>query len=72
MEIAIIGGGAAGFFGAISCATHFPDASITLYEKSTKLLSKVRVSAGQTHLKNPQYFFPEFCSKSGHIPSLSF
>ena len=27
---------------------------------------------GQTHLKNSEYFFSKFCSKGGHIPSLSF
>ena len=46
MEIAIIGGGAAGFFAAISAKQHHPDASVTLYEKSGKLLSKVKVSGG--------------------------
>lgn len=46
MQIAIIGAGAAGFFAALSCATHYPNALITLYEKSNKLLGKVKVSGG--------------------------
>ncbi len=46
MEIAIIGGGAAGFFAAIACAENFPEHRVTIYEKSNKLLSKVRVSGG--------------------------
>ncbi len=46
MKIAIIGGGAAGFFGALSCAKHFPEHEIVLFEKNTKLLSKVKVSGG--------------------------
>lgn len=46
MDIAIIGGGAAGFFSAISCKAHHPHARVTLYEKSGKLLSKVKVSGG--------------------------
>lgn len=46
MRIAIIGGGAAGFFSAISAKTHFPQAQVTIYEKSAKLLSKVKVSGG--------------------------
>jgi predicted Rossmann fold flavoprotein len=46
MEIAVIGGGAAGFFAAISCKTHHPDSKITIYEKSDKLLAKVKVSGG--------------------------
>lgn len=45
-KIAIIGGGAAGFFAAIICAAHHPESSVTIYEKSNKLLSKVRVSGG--------------------------
>jgi predicted Rossmann fold flavoprotein len=46
MNIAIIGGGAAGFFAAIAAATNYPKASVTIFEKSQKLLSKVKVSGG--------------------------
>lgn len=46
MDIAVIGGGAAGFFAAISCKAHHPHAQVMLYEKSGKLLSKVKVSGG--------------------------
>src|SRR5690349_16594784 len=45
-HIAVIGGGAAGFFAAINCAERFPQHQITIFEKSNKLLSKVRVSGG--------------------------
>ncbi len=45
-QIAIIGGGAAGFFAAVNCAKKFPQHHVTIYEKSNKLLSKVRVSGG--------------------------
>lgn len=45
-NIVVIGGGASGFFAAINCAVNFPDAHITIIEKSNKLLSKVRVSGG--------------------------
>ena len=45
-KIAVIGGGAAGFFAAISAKEHHPDAEVTIYEKSAKLLSKVKVSGG--------------------------
>ena len=45
-HILIIGGGASGFFAAINAAIHFPEANITILEKSTKLLSKVKVSGG--------------------------
>lgn len=46
MEVAVIGGGAAGFFAAISAKVHHPEAQVTIYEKSDKLLTKVRVSGG--------------------------
>ncbi len=41
-----MGGGAAGFFGAITCAENNPTAQVILLEKTDKLLSKVRVSGG--------------------------
>ncbi|KAA9346071.1 BaiN/RdsA family NAD(P)/FAD-dependent oxidoreductase [Adhaeribacter soli] len=44
--IAVIGGGAAGFFGAITCARQNPKARVILFEKTCKLLSKVKVSGG--------------------------
>ncbi|TPE43379.1 BaiN/RdsA family NAD(P)/FAD-dependent oxidoreductase [Pontibacter mangrovi] len=46
MNIVVIGGGAAGFFGAIACAEANPSAKVVLLEKTGKLLSKVRVSGG--------------------------
>jgi hypothetical protein len=45
-QIYIIGGGAAGFFCAINIAQKNPNYSVTILEKSTKLLSKVRISGG--------------------------
>lgn len=44
--VVVIGGGAAGFFGAITCAEANPSVQVILLEKTTKLLSKVRVSGG--------------------------
>jgi predicted Rossmann fold flavoprotein len=46
LQIAVIGGGAAGFFGAITAAETFPNATVTIYEKSRQVLGKVRVSGG--------------------------
>jgi predicted Rossmann fold flavoprotein len=46
MRIAVIGGGAAGFFAAISCRNHFPNSQVTILEKSSKVLSKVKISGG--------------------------
>ena len=42
----IIGGGAAGFFCAIRLAELHPDWDIQIFEKSNKVLSKVKVSGG--------------------------
>ncbi|WP_092789942.1 BaiN/RdsA family NAD(P)/FAD-dependent oxidoreductase [Algoriphagus hitonicola] len=44
MKIAVIGGGAAGFFAAIHAARQ--GNQVTIYEKTSKLLSKVRISGG--------------------------
>jgi len=46
MKIAIIGGGAAGFFAAIAAKENYPEANVVIYEKSQKILSKVKVSGG--------------------------
>lgn len=46
MTVAVIGGGAAGFFAAISCKTHHPNAEVVIFEKGSKLLAKVKVSGG--------------------------
>jgi predicted Rossmann fold flavoprotein len=46
LRIAVIGGGAAGFFGAIAAAEAAPDAHVTLYEASAHPLAKVRISGG--------------------------
>ena len=45
-NIAVIGGGAAGFFSAISVKTHYPNYNVALFEKSSKILSKVKISGG--------------------------
>ncbi len=45
-KIAIIGGGAAGFFAAIAVAEKRPDFDVYLFEKSATVLGKVKVSGG--------------------------
>lgn len=45
-HIAVVGGGAAGFFGAITAAEADPAARVTLYEATAHLLAKVRISGG--------------------------
>ncbi len=44
--IIIIGGGAAGFFGAINYAEKNPGDEVIILERSNKLLSKVKISGG--------------------------
>ncbi len=45
-RIAVIGGGAAGMFGAIRLAELLTEAEVIVFEKSKNLLSKVKVSGG--------------------------
>jgi predicted Rossmann fold flavoprotein len=45
-RIVIVGGGAAGFFGAITCAELRRDAEIFILEKTSHFLSKVKISGG--------------------------
>lgn len=46
MRIAIVGGGAAGFFSAIHVKENYPNAQVVIFEKSNKVLSKVKISGG--------------------------
>ena len=46
MQIGIIGGGAAGFFAAITAKENYPDARVVIFEKSSHPLSKVKISGG--------------------------
>ena len=46
MNVAVIGGGAAGFFAAICVRENYPQARVTIFERSQKLLAKVKISGG--------------------------
>nr|WP_290228278.1 NAD(P)/FAD-dependent oxidoreductase [Trichocoleus desertorum] len=46
LKVLVIGGGAAGFFGAIACAEAHPHAQVMLLEAGRQLLPKVRISGG--------------------------
>ena len=46
MKIIVIGGGAAGFFGAIACAEANSELKVTLLEAGGQPLAKVRISGG--------------------------
>jgi predicted Rossmann fold flavoprotein len=45
-RIAIVGGGAAGFFAAITCAETNPANEVSIYERGSEFLTKVRISGG--------------------------
>jgi predicted Rossmann fold flavoprotein len=45
-KIVVVGGGAAGFFGAIAAAESAPHARVVILEKGPRTLSKVRISGG--------------------------
>jgi predicted Rossmann fold flavoprotein len=45
-RVVVAGGGAAGFFAAITCAQAAPDLEVILLEKGPQFLSKVRISGG--------------------------
>lgn len=46
VDFAVIGGGAAGFFGAIAFAESAPGATACILEKTNRVLEKVRISGG--------------------------
>lgn len=45
-DFLVIGGGAAGFFAALSCAEHTPGLVVGIYEATPRVLSKVKISGG--------------------------
>jgi predicted Rossmann fold flavoprotein len=62
MKVAIIGGGAAGFFAAIAAKENYPDANVVIFEKSQKLLAKVKVSGGgRCNVTNGCTSVPKLC-----------
>ncbi len=46
LNIAVIGGGAAGFFAAITAKRSNPEARVTIFERAQKVLAKVLVTGG--------------------------
>jgi predicted Rossmann fold flavoprotein len=64
--IAIIGGGAAGFFAAISAKEANPTSDVIIFEKSSKVLSKVRISGGgRCNVTNACF---DISDLAGHYP----
>ena len=46
MDIAIIGGGAAGFMAAITARRTNPSSKVTIFERAQKVLAKVEITGG--------------------------
>lgn len=65
-RIAVIGGGAAGFFAAITAAEADPGAEVTVYEKGNAFLTKVKVSGGGRCNVTHSCFDPALLAK--HYP----
>ncbi len=65
-DLVVVGGGAAGFFGAINAAEINRNLRIVILEKSTKLLSKVKVSGGSRCNVTNNCFSPAALSQ--HYP----
>ncbi|MBM3883570.1 MAG: FAD-binding protein, partial [Verrucomicrobia bacterium] len=45
-RVMVVGGGAAGFFAAITCAEAAPEADVIVLERGGRFLDKVRISGG--------------------------
>jgi predicted Rossmann fold flavoprotein len=59
-SLIVIGGGAAGFFCAVNAARLHKNLKVTIVEKTTKLLSKVKVSGGgRCNVTNALFDIPE-------------
>lgn len=64
MRLIVIGGGAAGFFCAVNAARMDPSLEVCILEKSSKLLSKVRVSGGgRCNVTHACFSIPEMIQK---------
>lgn len=63
-KLAVIGGGAAGFFAAVNAARLHPNLNVTIFEKSREVLSKVRISGGGRCNVTHHCFEPEIMSKA--------
>jgi predicted Rossmann fold flavoprotein len=65
MKVAIIGGGAAGFFSAINIKERFPHFVVYLFERSQRTLAKVAISGGgrcnvTCDLKTPEWLIENY------------
>jgi hypothetical protein len=62
--LVVIGGGAAGFFCAVNAARLHPELQVILLEKSSRLLSKVKISGGgRCNVTHACYSIPDMIKK---------
>lgn len=63
-QIAVVGGGAAGFFAGINAARLHTNLKVTIFEKSREVMSKVRISGGGRCNVTHHCFDPEVMAKA--------
>lgn len=63
-KLAIIGGGAAGFFAGVNAARIHSNLDVTIFEKSREVMSKVRISGGGRCNVTHHCFDPEVLAKA--------
>jgi predicted Rossmann fold flavoprotein len=63
-RLAVIGGGAAGFFAGVNAARLHPGLEVTIFEKSREVMSKVRISGGGRCNVTHHCFDPEIMAKA--------
>ncbi|MCW9708552.1 NAD(P)/FAD-dependent oxidoreductase [Fodinibius salsisoli] len=62
--LAVVGGGAAGFFGAVNAARLNPNLQVIIFERSREVMSKVRISGGGRCNVTHHCFDPEILSQA--------
>jgi predicted Rossmann fold flavoprotein len=63
-KVAVIGGGAAGFFAGVNAARLYSGLDVTIFEKSREVMSKVRISGGGRCNVTHHCFDPEVMAKA--------
>ena len=63
-KIAVIGGGAAGFFAGVNTARRNPEMAVTIFERSREVMSKVRISGGGRCNVTHHCFDPETLARA--------
>lgn len=63
-KLAVIGGGAAGFFAGVNAARLHPSLEVVIFEKSREVMSKVRISGGGRCNVTHHCFDPEVMAKA--------